>query len=452
VSRSVRGAAAGLILLALLFALGAAPLVALQPVPAGTPLRESSPERELPPTRERLEWAPFDRGLPSSGQWRESFALADFDGDGRLDLVSGPPRKAVDPVPVVFLGDGAGGWRRWGGASFPPIGYAYGAAAAGDLDGDGHTDLALGMHLDGAVVLLGDGRGGFRTASEGIERGGASAFSTVALRIVDWDADGRGDIVALGEGPTPARVAPAAGSRGVRWYRNLGGGEWQGSDLSSGASAGVFGRSLVVADFDADGKPDVALGSRRLGERRLVAVHGPGGGLAPRFLAALPQRALVETVAAADLDRDGRLDLVVGYRRQGSGTSWESGVAVLVESLHRTVPLLLEPGRSGILALAVGDVDGDGALDVAAGGGDGRLWIFTRDAEGRFVRDRSPGVGAPVTGCRVSALELADLDGDGRSELLAGFAANSEECPGDGALRAWRAQVPDAPGRGAALP
>lgn len=64
-------------------------------------------------------FAPFGSGLPTRGQWRQGFAIADMNGDGSPDIVHGPPRKRPG-TPYVFLGDGAGHWRVWADAKFPP--------------------------------------------------------------------------------------------------------------------------------------------------------------------------------------------------------------------------------------------------------------------------------------------------------------------------------------------
>src|SRR4029453_9919415 len=106
--------------------------------------------------RWRLE--EFGRGLPQRGQWREGFAVVDFDGDGNLDIVHGPPRKG-SPVPVVFLGDGHGNWRQQALKSSRPGGYDYGDVAVADFNRDGRLDVVLGIHLRGLVVLVAGGAG-----------------------------------------------------------------------------------------------------------------------------------------------------------------------------------------------------------------------------------------------------------------------------------------------------
>jgi FG-GAP-like repeat len=107
-----------------------------------------------------LRFVPFGEGLPTSGEWREGFRIADLNGDGHPDIVHGPPRKQPGP-PVIFLGDGKGSWTRWKDANFPSLSYDYGDIEVADFNRDGHMDLAVAVRYRGILVLLGDGHGGF---------------------------------------------------------------------------------------------------------------------------------------------------------------------------------------------------------------------------------------------------------------------------------------------------
>src|ERR1700674_4955601 len=134
----------------------------------------------------KVRFVKFDVGLPTSGQWREGFRIADMNEDGHPDIVHGPARKQTG-TPVIFLGDGKGSWTLWKEARFPTLAYDYGDVEVADFNRDGHIDIALAVHLHGLFVLAGDGKGGFVNASAGLE---STGFSSRAIRVTDWNGDG----------------------------------------------------------------------------------------------------------------------------------------------------------------------------------------------------------------------------------------------------------------------
>jgi hypothetical protein len=397
-----------------------------------------------------LQFEPIGAGLPRAGQWREGFDLADLDGDGNLDLVHGPARKGRR-VPHVFRGDGRGAFAEWSEARFPSLAYDYGDVRAADFDGDGRLDLALAVHLSGLQLLLGDGRGGFRAAGAGLDWSGAGAgFSSRAIRAADLDGDGCVDLAALGEGPRLGRGTAAgdarpvlAGAQGVVVYRGLGDGAFAPRAPEASGSA-IYGTSLVLADFDGDGRLDFATGSSQLGRRDLVQLTREGGAREPLAIATVRPRAYVRAVAAADFDRDGRADLALAYVSIASGTWW-SGIDVLFSGESpewRRLALAAREGRQDFRALAAGDLDADGATDLAALDSAGVLAVFRGDGRGNFTVEREPPPPYPGN-CRGSHLGLADVDHDGLADLFASYgqeppAGDRETCPSFGGLAAWR--------------
>ena len=395
-----------------------------------------------------LRFAPAGAGLPREGQWREGFDLADVDGDGRIDLVHGPARKGRR-APHVWRGDGRGGFAEWKEARFPSLAYDYGDARAADFDGDGRIDLALAVHLHGLRMLLGDGRGGFREAGAGLDwAAGAAAFSSRAIRAADFDGDGRADLAALGEGPRlvggpGGGSAVAGGAQGVVLYRGRGDGSFERRDRGTGASE-IYGTSLAVADFDGDGRLDVAAGSSQIGRQDLVQLGAPDGRFAPLRIATVRPRSYVRAVAAADFDGDGRSDLALAYVSIATG-AWWSGIDVLFAGASpdwRRVALAARPDRDDYRALAAGDLDGDGATDLAAVDAHGAFAVFRGDGRGNFTVEREPPAPFPAR-CRGAHLAISDLDGDGLGDLVASFgqeppAGDSTLCPTQGGLAAWR--------------
>ncbi len=400
---------------------------------------------------DRLTLRDFDKGLPRQGQWRNGFAVVDIDGDGHLDVVHGPARKSGS-APAIFLGDGKGNWKRWSAVKFPAVPFDYGDAAAADLNGDGRVDLALGSHLRGVSAMIQDGAGNFRLWSQGIEFGpqgaeGAPAFSSREIELADWNRDGRIDLMAMGEGPSmgAARAGLGGASRGVVVYLNQGDGSWV--KTTGGAKAGTaFGDALAVGDLNGDRRLDFVTGTSSLGQGTLVNLGQEDGSWQTLAVATLRPNALVYAVAVADFDRDGHDDFALGYLSRELEV-WRSGVDVMYARPFgwERRPLASEESQDGVSALAAGDLDGDGALDLVALTGGGRGWVFLGDGKGGFVREESAEIDVGERGCRGYHAALADLDGDGADELVAGFAGEGQEldgsqlCPSGGSLRAWKA-------------
>jgi hypothetical protein len=406
---------------------------------------------------DRFTFRAFDEGLPREGQWREGFTTADIDGDGHLDLVHGPARKAGGSTPSIFLGDGQGHWRRWTEAVFPPVPFDYGDTAVADFNGDGRPDLAIASHLRGISVLIQEEKGTFRLWSQGIQFNplGIDAFSSRAIQPVDWNRDGRPDLLVLGEGPrlmmgrTSGKVDP--GSRGLLVYLNQGNGSWSKQVLSANPDD-VYGDNVLVTDLDGDGRLDVLTGSSILGYRGLVNLGKEDGSLQRVLVPDLRPDAIFGGLAAGDFDRDGRKDFAVGYLAREGGV-WRTGVDVLAARSANTWErrtVWSEESQDGLYALSQGDLNGDGLLDLVAVTGNGDGWIFLGDAKGGLVHEEGGEITIGEKGCRGSHVELADLDGDGSDEILAGFAGEGSElmgdqlCPSGGGLKVWKA-VPRKP-------
>lgn len=390
----------------------------------------------------------FSAGLPQQGQWRNGFSIADLNGDGHLDIVHGPPRKGA-PWPLVFLGDGAGHWQRWQAARFPDVPYAYGDAAVADFDGDGHADIVLAMHARGIRLLFGDGQGRFRAAREvDARRAGAGAFGSRAVAVADVNGDHRPDVIALGEGmrrPMPGRgAALGSASMGLALFLNRRDGVWQPQILAENRQP--FGDAVVVGDANGDGRIDVLIGSHRAGDRGLLYLGEPGGRFRATALEALPDGVSVDAVCMGDVDRDASADLVLGYVRFDGG-AWHTAIDLFTgghTGQWQRRSLADETSPRGVTALACGDLDADGAVDVVALTGDGDLWILLGDGSGALRRTAVEG--RTAIGCRGYSVAVADFTKDGRAEIVAGFAGEasafeSTGCPGEGRLEAWQAQI-----------
>lgn len=371
-----------------------------------------------------LTFQPVDSGLPKTGMWRHGFAVADMNGDGRPDLVFTSPRKEPGP-PVIFLNEGNGHFARWEQTKFPALAFDYGAVSAADFDGDGATDLAVGSHYRGVIVLLGDGHGTFIAVSDGFAF--PSTFSSRALTVTDWNADGRLDVAALSDGPRPL----ANVQLGVTVFENLGS-AWKPTRAMT--SDFIFGDSIAAGDVDGDGLPDLVTASHNISDPRVLRL-GSDGALVRRALETLLPPAVVLAVDVADFDGDGTGEIVIGYSAGTPGAASLELVSFPAGS-RPTQQLWSEEG-AGVAAIATGDLNGDGAIDIVAALHDGRLLTFRGDGNGSVTRGGDVSPSAWRHGCPAYAVRLADLDADTRAEIIATFAGESG-CPSGGGIEVWR--------------
>lgn len=175
--------------------------------------------------------------------------IGDFDGDDAADIAAvGPkspgPSGGWPGTVQMLLGDGTGQFQS-GSGPLVTVGAWAGSGAVADLDHDGNLDLAIG-NQDGhsASVLLGNGAGGF-TDSNG------SPFTVDGhphrLQLADIDGDGELDIVTAGAGEGTVTVLLGDGA-----------GDFT-TPIGSTFTAAQNTSGLTVADFNGDGRPDLAV-------------------------------------------------------------------------------------------------------------------------------------------------------------------------------------------------
>lgn len=392
---------------------------------------------------QRFAASAIDTGLPASGQWRDGFGLADMNGDGRLDLLSGPARKGR-MQPVIFLGDGQGRFHEWKEARFPPLPYDYGDVKAADFNGDGRLDIVLAAHLRGLAVLIDEGGGHYAPWSRGLtlrppaESVLEPVFTSRALAVTDWNRDGKPDLLALNEGPSRLGGSGVTAALGLWFNRD---GLW---DLAKPEQAlNSFGDAIAVGDIDGDGNPDALIGTSAAGNRLLLQ-KGDGNLYSARELRSVPLDAAVTAVALHDFDGDGSGEAIVAARAVENAQ-----FCILLQIVHaagsgkeRPLALWSTVSRDGIAALAVGDIDRDGRDDIVAVREDGEILTFAGARRG-FSHDLSLAPIEAVRGCKVFDAQLADIDADGNLELIVAYAGedsigDTTPCRGNGGFRAWR--------------
>ena len=369
-------------------------------------------------------------GFDANQRYVDLKVLDTFDGQG-LDVAAPPSsRVALPGYYMLFLINENGvpsvaDWVRIDPSAPdqptigpPPI------PPAGDFDGDGYPDLAVGAPGEdvgsatdaGAVNVIYGSAGGLSDAGnqsfDQDDLGGGQAAASgdrfgAAVTVADFDADGFADLAVGAPGETLGSAngagvvdvlygSPDGLSASGHQVLSQGGGGIQGSP-----SAGDrFGAALAAADLNGDGEDDLAIGApgdsvgSTAGAGAVNVVYGSGGGLTATGNQLWTQNSagvldaseggdsFGSAVAAADLNGDGEADLAVGVPGESIGTNTGAGaVEVLYGSgsgvtsagsqlwTQNSAGILdgAEAGDSFGAALASGDLNGDGPDDLAIG-------------------------------------------------------------------------------------
>ena len=183
-------------------------------------------------------------GLAGGGAYDAAFG--DFDGDGRIDLVM----TGVNGGAAIFHNGGAQRFSDATAASGLSSRGGPGAVTVGDYDNDGHLDIVVTSVGGGEPELWRNGGNGTFTRDRrgGDAISGRRGMAILATELVDYDNDGRLDLLLVGRPLAP-------GARGVALLRNDGGGRFtdRSSILPPSMTAGT---TVAVADVDEDGDED----------------------------------------------------------------------------------------------------------------------------------------------------------------------------------------------------
>lgn len=375
----------------------------------------------------------------TAGSRTTAAVLADFDGDGKLDLLASTADESGAAIQeaIAFLkghGDGSFDAARTFAITSPSTGAKapVSALVAVDLRGTGKFDV-VGSN---GLILLNDGTATFTQAAFAFPSSFAGSSGGVQLASGDFDEDGKQDVVV------------DTGSV-ITIYRGRGDATFAvGRSYANNDSIGY----VTATDLDGDGHLDLYIGlanggffgGDQFGIDKGYALMGRGDGSfsgAPVVPFVFTGRNLV------DLDGDGKLD-GVGLNDDLSFTSW-LGDGTGGFAAHSTLPLAtirIGPDTwtpNGVSSFGMADITGDGKPDL----------VFTvpdfaaRNSSSETTRpgmlvaigDGQGGFGAPIflpapsfvaapdfdVSEELSNVHLVDVNGDGRIDLLYGYARTS---------------------------
>lgn len=323
-----------------------------------------------------------------------SLAIGDLNRDGIPDIATANNNGANQHV-AVLIGTGS---------SFAPfVALNTGSnnttsIALGDVDNDGDLDIYTGVHTSNQVVVLRNAGNGTFSGLYGAPTGGSVPRSLV---VEDFNLDGKVDVLVANQLSNNLTYMPHTAV---------------GNPLQDGVPALTLSQPFAMAtgDFDNDGKMDVAVSGAGNGTANILLGDASATGFeAPRAVATTGGAPY--GLVAADFNADGRVDVATANYNAGNMT-----VAL------NTTAYRCDPGFAPAVAyttatprgaVAQTDFDGDGNLDLITTGTDAKVHVNWGVGDGTFTAVNS----FSLTGSSVlvpSALATGDVDRDGKQDVV----------------------------------
>lgn len=325
-----------------------------------------------------------DYSTPNAGL----FEFADIDGDSDNDMAV-VDLDGSNNIAVFFnAGDGTFGASTT--YNFNP--WTIEDLALADFNGDGWIDIVVTSDEGSILVTLNNGNGTF-----GAFRAYAGGILLIDIVAADFNGDGRADVVAGNDGDDVVSV-----------FLNRGNGTFSPAVNYDAGTGTTAADDITAADFNGDGKMDVAAGA---GGNEVVVFLNNGNGTFGAAAAYVASPIDNTGISTADFNSDGAADLVVA---NGSST-----LSVLLNAGDGTfgAPTYYATGVYTSNP-TVGDVNGDGMADLAmsntGNSGEGTVSVLINNGDGTFAAAVNYSIGSyPV------AVELSDVNGDGKNDMAA---------------------------------
>lgn len=322
---------------------------------------------------------------------------ADVNGDGILDMIGNNSGGANDIS--VALGNGNGTFRAALSFQGGTLSY-YPEFKVGDFNGDGMADIAVDGTYDNSInILLGNGNGTFKARISFIYKPLPGTETNLQLEVADFNNDGALDFAVMnGEAPLSLGVFLGNGNGTFR------------APIST--TTDIY--NMATGDVNGDGIMDIVASQYYSPTSRVLLGNGNGTfALGPTFSTPGGSRG----VNVIDVNGDGKLDMVsYGLSTSKFNVAFGNGDGTFATGISYSAQ-----NGSGFTRLNVGDINGDGAPDViiADTQSGGSVDVYLNNGQGGFTASTSY-ASSVLAGSAGGAIALGDYNGDGAIDIASG--------------------------------
>jgi hypothetical protein len=373
-----------------------------------------------------------NQGLPDSSRWKSTPTLIDINQDGLLDLAAHP---RLEHGARVWLGDKQGAWTDASQGLDMPTSCG-GGLELGDINKDGKMDMAVADHCGGVFVYLGGENTTWQAVTEGLNSALAQKKEKLSpemntlngaeeLALGDVNEDGFLDIIATGSDEGGFTVYLGDGS-GKKWRESKADGLPSAEDPGDEEFHAGWSFDVQLHDMNNDKHLDVV--ANYYSGPHIWLGDGKGHWQSKaKGLTVTSMGGIYRRLSVADINGDGRQDLAAANNLNGAEAylqnadgSWQGPTDMLPQI------------KEGAMAIALGDLDGDGHTDAVIGGrlsstnfdNPAGIQIVLGDGKGNWHYEQ--GTQLPVDGMEeIWGITLADINGDKRLDIVVATGSTS---------------------------